>query len=81
MAEIRRRFYYHVKGSHDERWHFLARDTETGKVWIVNGYSPKGEEYRETQSEIAEFLANDNSTAKTNLFALIGSLIPDEVDP
>lgn len=78
MAELRRRFYYHEKGNHDERWHYLARDSETGKVWIVNGYAPMGEEYHETKSEVEQFLAEDSSTAKTNLLALIGSLVPED---
>lgn len=80
IAELRRQFFYHEKGNHDERWHYLARDTETGRVWIVNGYAPMGEEYHETRSEVAEFLATDNSTAKSNLLTLIGSLIPDNTD-
>ncbi len=80
MAELRHRFFYHEKGNHDERWHYLARDTETGEVWIVNGYAPMGEEYHESTSSIEEFLTVDNSSARSNLLTLIGSLIPDEAN-
>ncbi len=80
MTELRRRFFYHENGSHDERWHYLARDSDTGKVWIVNGYARMGEEYHETTSTIEQFLAGSDSTAKTNLLELIGSIVPDAAD-
>ncbi len=78
MPILRQRFYYHEKGNHDERWHYLVRDTENGRVWIVNAYAPMGQDYYETESELAQFLADDNSTAKSNLLQLIGTLVPDE---
>jgi len=77
MAILRRQFYYHEKGNHDERWHWLARDTETGRVFVINGFAPMGQEEWETESEVAEFLATDSSTARSNLLSLIGSLVDD----
>lgn len=78
MAILKRRFFYHENGSHDERWHYLARDTDTGRVFIVNERAPFKEEMSSSESELADFLAKDNSTAKTNLLELIGSLVEEE---
>jgi predicted deacetylase len=77
MAILRRQFFYHEKGNHDERWHWLARDTDTGRVFVINGYAPMGQEDFETESEVGEFLTNDNSSARTKLLEVIGSLVTE----
>ncbi len=77
MAVLKHRFFYHENGSHDERWHYLARDTETERVFVINGYAPMGQEYHETQSEVADFLATNNGTAQRNLMQLIGTLVQE----
>jgi len=36
-----------------------------------------GQEEYETERELSDFLANDNSTARTNLLGLIGTLVEE----
>lgn len=80
MAVLKHQFFYHEKGNHDERWHYLARDTGNGRVFIINGYAPAGVNYYETESEVGRFLETDNSTAKANLLSLIGTLLPEPTE-
>lgn len=76
MAIITRRFHYHEKGNHDETWHELARDTETGEVFIEKGWARR-DDVGDCRIELATFLATERSTARDKLVALIGSLVPE----
>lgn len=78
MTEIRRRFYYDETADSGERWLYLARDTESGDIWIVEGRAPVGEPYAETVADLAVYLAAADGPAKANLLSLIGSLIPEK---
>lgn len=76
MAVITRRFHYHEKGNHDEAWHELARDTETGDVFVVKGWARR-EDVDDCRIELAEFLGRERSTARDKLMALIGTLVEE----
>lgn len=76
MAIVTRRFHYHEKGNHDETWHSLARDTDTGEVFVQKEWAHR-ENVGDCRIELAAFLASNDSTARTNLMKLIGSLVPD----
>jgi hypothetical protein len=76
MAILKRCFFAHEKGNHDETWYYLARDTETGRVFIIHEWAVRAN-LGERPLEIAEFLAMANSTAQSNLLKLIGSLIEE----
>jgi hypothetical protein len=81
MAIWRRQFFHQATGDAGERTHFLACDTANGHVFIINGYTRTGQEYYETQSEIADFLNADASAARHALLQLIGMLVYKEQDP
>ena len=74
MAILRRRFHHHERGNHDETWHFLARDTETDRVFVIRGWAARAD-VGEEEIELADFLADVNSSAKAKLRDLIGSLV------
>lgn len=76
MAVLKRQFFYHEKGNHDERWCYLARDTETRNVYVIVEWAARADQ-GEQNVDLAEFLRTDNSTARSNLLTLIGSLVPD----
>lgn len=76
MAVLTRKFFYHEKGNHDEKWYHLARDTETGAVFIEHEWAARGD-VGSQRIEVAEFLSGGATTAKANLLKLIGTLVQD----
>ena len=77
MAILKRQFHYHEDGSHDEKWCYLARNTETGDVFVIREWVDSKGHQSEQQLAIGDFLASENSTATANLRALIGTLVPE----
>lgn len=71
----RTQFYYHEKGNHDETWHYLC-DDGAGNVHVETETSAgpgRGdmEISKPYRRSVAEFLEQDNSTAKNKLIALL----------
>lgn len=77
MAILTKQFFYHEKGNHDETWYHLARDTETGAVFIEHEWAARGD-VGSKRIEIAEFLSGTKISAKDKLLKLIGTLVPDK---
>lgn len=78
MPIQKRQFHYHEQGSHDEEWYYLARDTETGEVFVIHATAPfKGKETT-NRLEIEELLRGHRGTAADTLRQLIGTLVPDK---
>lgn len=77
MAVLTRQFHYHEDGSHYETWYYLARDTETGKVFVLHEWSGKKGDQGERSLSIEEFLSSQNSSATDKLRRLIGTLVPE----
>jgi hypothetical protein len=77
MAILTRQFFYHEKGNHDETWYSLARNTETGAVFIEHEWAARGD-VGSKKIEIVEFLSGPGGTARNNLLKLIGTLVPDK---
>lgn len=80
MPIITRRFHYHEKGNHNEKWFLLARDTESGDVFIQHEWAERADQ-GSRRIELVDFLATDQSSARTKLIDLIGSLVEDNPDP
>ena len=80
MSILTHQFHYHEDGSHYERWYYLARDTETGRVFVLHErMDPKGKE-TSSNLEIEEFLSREQSTATSKLRKLIGTLVTEDSD-
>lgn len=80
MSILTRQFHYHEDGSHYEKWYYLARDTETGRVFVVDErIDPKGKQ-TSTNLEIEEFLSREQSTGTSKLRKLIGTLVMEDSD-
>jgi hypothetical protein len=76
MTILTREFHKHEKGNHEESWYRLARDTETGDVFIEHEWSARNDVGTE-RIEVAEFLARHEGTAGKNLLRLIGTLVKE----
>ena len=76
MAVIKRRFYYHEDGSHAETWYYLARDTVTGRAFIIHSWAFRAD-VGSKNIEIREFL-RDTTSAQSKLLSLIGSLVQED---
>ena len=81
MTIEKRRFHNHERRMGDEDFHFLARDTDTGRVFVIHEWSHRvGDKFGgdgQKEIEVGEFLSGNGSTAKSNLLKLIGTLVPD----
>jgi hypothetical protein len=79
MAVLTKRFFYHEKGNHDETWYYLARDTETGDVYVEHEWAARGD-VGSKRVEVAAFLSGPSMTARGNLLKLIGTLVQEVGD-
>jgi hypothetical protein len=80
MTASRKLFYDHEHGLGDEESYYLARDNETGRIFVECSRSLRKRRRYVSDSEqidLATFLAG-RGTAQDKLLALIGSLIPSE---
>jgi hypothetical protein len=72
-----KQFFYHEDGSHYETWRYLARDTDTGEVFVVVEKSDPGGRPSSHRLSIAQFLSGTKGTRTDKLLELIGSLVGD----
>jgi hypothetical protein len=75
MAILKHQFYHHEKGNHDETWFHLARDTVTGRVFIVHEWAARTDVGNREMS-LQEFL-RDTTSAQDKLLQLIGTLVTE----
>ena len=86
MANFKREFHRHEKGMGNETWHYLARDAESGRVFVIKETSTRsGGSMSEfvggnEEIELADFLGGYGSSARNNLIELIGTLVPEPDD-
>jgi hypothetical protein len=76
MSILTKQFYAHEKGNHDETFYHLARDTETGEVFVMHEWYARAD-VGSARIELADFLSRNTSSAKTKLLALIGTLVKE----
>jgi len=79
LALLSKLFYRHERNMGDEDAYYLARETDTGSVFILHKWSKRqGERFESSSShiELAVFL-NHQGTAQDNLRGLIGQLVTD----
>lgn len=79
MPIISRQFHQHERGTGNEDFHSIARDTDTGEVFVIHETSRRGVggfQSREQKISVQEFLAIGGS-AQNELLSLIGTLVPD----
>ena len=72
-------FFYHEKGNHDETWYYLARNTESGAVFVEHEWAERGN-LGSRRIGLAEFLSGSSMTACDNLLDLIGTLVLETGD-
>ncbi len=79
MAILKRLFHRHERGMGNEDWWYLARDTETGAVFVYNEWSYReknGYEPGSAHIDLDAFLLK-RGTAQDRLRELIGTLVED----
>ncbi|KFC66845.1 hypothetical protein FG93_04327 [Bosea sp. LC85] len=76
MAVVRKQFHRHEKGNHDETFYYLARDTESRRVFIIHGWAA-GKNVDEVELSVSDFLAQVNGTARDRFLELIGTLVEE----
>ena len=79
MPIISRQFHQHEQGMGDEDFHSLARDTDTGEVFVIHETSRRGGDGFQTGEQrisIQEFLTMGGS-AQNELLSLIATLVPE----
>ncbi|RYE44501.1 MAG: hypothetical protein EOP24_24075 [Hyphomicrobiales bacterium] len=78
MAIITKQFHKREKGMGDEDWYHLARDTETGAVFVRHEWSHRdGGGYRSGEEDIPliDFLSEGGGDRQRQLLELIGTLV------
>jgi oligoribonuclease NrnB/cAMP/cGMP phosphodiesterase (DHH superfamily) len=74
MTILRRQFYGHERGNHDETFFSLARDTETDRVFIIHEWFRKSD-VGEKELTLDEFYAMAHGTSVwTRFLSFIGTL-------
>ena len=71
-----KRFFYCEKGNADEAWYYLARDVETGEVYVEHQWAASGK-LGSNRIEITDFLEGPYTTARNNLLRRIGAIIEE----
>ena len=84
MAILRRQFSSSDLGMGIENWYYLARDTETGRIFVYHEWSRRrGETYEGGSEDIElDFFLHHAGTAQDHLRELIGrwiSPIPERI--
>lgn len=75
MAIVKRQLNRHEKGNRNETWCYLASDTETGDVFVIEGSHYPPQESSEHNVSLQAFLSEDGA-GQRKLKELIGTLIP-----
>ena len=76
MAILKREFHRNHKSHGEEYWFSLARDTETGEVYIIREFDYVVDGGVETRESVYHFLAGGGDR-QSALLKLIGTLVPD----
>ena len=81
MAIFRRHIHNHEKTNWNENWFYLARNSDTGDVFVEHTrIDPKGGTDTR-QIPLDKFLSTENNgSARSKLLALIGDLVGDRND-
>jgi hypothetical protein len=77
VAIAKRQFFKHEKGLGDEDFYYLARNSDTGQVFVLHEWSHrKGQGYEPGSAhiELDAFLVK-RGTAQDRLHELIGTLV------
>lgn len=78
MAVLSSQFYGHEKGNHDETFYYLARDTDSGRVFVIHEWYNRAN-VGSAQMTVADFLAKTaNSSASGDFLRFIGQLATTE---
>lgn len=76
MAVLKREFHRNRKSHGEEYWFSLARDTDTGEVYIIREFDYVVDGGTVTRQTVYEFLAGGGDR-QAKLLQLIGTLVPD----
>ena len=76
MTVVKRQFYKNHKPNGDEYMFHLARDTESGEVYVIRQADYVVDGGSETSMTLYEFLAGGGNRQNA-LLQLIGSLVPE----
>ena len=74
-----KRFFYREKGNHVEAWYYLARDTETGAVYIEHQWASWGNS-GSNRIDISDFLEGPSTRARNSFLRLVGAIIEEGGD-
>jgi hypothetical protein len=77
MAILKRSFHSHEVGMGDEDWFYLARDTDSGRVFVYHEWSHrKGQTYDSGNEDIElDVFLPGGGTGQARLKELIGTLV------
>jgi hypothetical protein len=76
MSVVKRQFYKNKKAQGDEYWFYLAKDTETGEVFVIREFDYLVDGGSEKKMTLYEFLAGGGNRQNA-LLELIGTLVPE----
>ena len=76
MTVVKRQFYKNHKPNGDEYMFHLARDSESGEVFVIRQADYMVDGGSETNMSLSEFLAGGGNRQNA-LLQLIGSLVPE----
>jgi hypothetical protein len=74
-----KRFFHCEKGNADEAWYYLARDAETGAVYVERQWASRDKSGC-NRIEIGDFLEGPSTIARNNLLRSIGATIAEASD-
>jgi hypothetical protein len=74
-----KRFFYREKGNADEAWYYLARDVESGAVYVEHQWASSGK-LGSNRIEISDFVEGPYTTASNNLLRFVGAIIEEDGD-
>jgi hypothetical protein len=80
MAIVKMQFYRNHKSNGDEYMFHLARDTESGEVFVIREADFVVDGGSEKQMTLYDFLAGGGNRQDA-LLRLIGTLVPDSPQP
>jgi hypothetical protein len=80
MAVLKRQFFHHEHGVGDQDWYYLARDTDSGHVFVLREWSHRTADTFVPGSGIIEIpvFLNGHGPAEDELLRLIGILVQDD---
>jgi hypothetical protein len=76
MAVVKRQFYKNKKPNGDAYWFYLARDTDSGEVYVIREFDYLVDGGSEKKMTLYEFLAGGGNRQNA-LLELIGTLVQE----